>query len=48
VTDNMRLARLWGVSNIQEVIGGARNIMLYILAGNLTKLLKVIDPNLKV
>jgi alkylation response protein AidB-like acyl-CoA dehydrogenase len=43
VTDNTRLSRLWGVSNIQEVIGGARNIMLYILSGNIGKALKIIE-----
>ena len=43
VTDNTRLARLTGASNIQEVIGGSRGVMQLIMSGNLKKMLKLLE-----
>ncbi|HME52753.1 MAG TPA: acyl-CoA dehydrogenase [Candidatus Lokiarchaeia archaeon] len=40
VTDNTRVSRTAGVSQIQEVIGGSRGIQQLILAGNLSKLIR--------
>ena len=42
VTDNTRLARLTGASNIQEVIGGSRGVMKLIMSGNLKKILNLL------
>ena len=40
VTDDTRVARTAGVSQIEEVIGGSRGIQQLILSGNLSKLIK--------
>jgi butyryl-CoA dehydrogenase len=42
VTNNTRLARTWGVSSIQEVIGGSRGVMQLIVSGNLKKMMKLL------
>lgn len=42
VTDNTRVMRTWGVSSIQEVIGGSRGVMQLIMSGNLKKMMKLL------
>ncbi|MHA1729118.1 MAG: acyl-CoA dehydrogenase family protein [Promethearchaeota archaeon] len=42
VTDNTRLSRIFGVSNLQEVIAGSRGVQQLIISNNIKKMMRLL------